>query len=88
MRHLIVLLGLALIAPSVCAQSSATYQIPRSSIDAGAATASSASYQLNSSVGQADAQRASSASYQLSGGFHVAIASGPQPDPIFRDGFE
>jgi hypothetical protein len=70
------------------AQSSATYDIARSSIDAGGGAASSASYQLQGTVGQPDANpTATSPSYELTGGFQIADR-GAQADPIFRDGFE
>ncbi len=70
------------------AQSSASYQIPRQSVDAGAGVSSSASYQLRGTVGQPDAGTAVSASYVLTGGFHTAASATPQPDPVFADGFE
>jgi hypothetical protein len=69
--------------------SSATYNVPRQSIDGGAQRASSASYSLNGTIGQPDAGPAmSGATFSVRGGFHRAAASGPQPDPIFANGFE
>jgi len=69
--------------------SSATYSVPRQSIDGGAQRASSATYALNGTVGQPDAGPAmSGATFSVRGGFHRATASGPQPDPIFANGFE
>ena len=69
--------------------SSATYNVPRQSIDGGAQRASSASYSLSGTVGQADAGPAmSGATFSVRGGFHRSAAAGPQPDPIFANGFE
>lgn len=70
------------------AQSSASYQIPRQSVDAGAGLTSSASYPLRGTVGQPDAGVAASASFALTGGFHTAANAAPQPDPLFANGFE
>lgn len=78
--------GLLLLAAQSLAQSSASYQIPRHSIDAGGGQSSSAGFVLNTSIGQPDAARASSASFELSGGFQRA--SGSAPDNLFRNGFE
>lgn len=65
---------------------SPSYQIPRQSIDGGAARATSASYTVHGTIGQPDAGAPmTSASYTLRGGFHVAAAL---PDLLFSDGFE
>jgi hypothetical protein len=77
---------LLLIAAQALAQSSASYQIPRHSIDGGASLSSSASFALSNSIGQPDAGRASSASFALSGGFQRA--AGNPADDLFRNGFE
>ncbi len=75
--------------PAGAQSASASYQIPRQSIDGGAARATSASFTLQGSIGQPDAGAVmSSASFALRGGFHTAAPSGPRPDTIFRDGFE
>lgn len=69
--------------------SSASYQIPRQSIDGGGGRATSASYTLHGTIGQPDAgPTMTSASYTLRGGFHLAGASAPLPDALFSDGFE
>jgi hypothetical protein len=74
---------------SLAQSSSASYQIPRQTIDGGAQRSTSASYTLDATIGQPDAGAAmSSASYELRGGFHRAAATGPLPDPLFSDGFE
>jgi hypothetical protein len=82
-----LVLAAAVLSGAVLAQSSsATYQVPRQSIDGGAGRATSPSYTLNSTIGQPDAGvPMTSASYQLRGGFHVAA---PLPPRIFGDGFE
>jgi hypothetical protein len=80
-----------LLAPALAlAQSaSASYQVPRQSIDAGAGRATSASYTLNGTIGQPDAGAIkTSASYTLRGGFHRAAPAAPLPDPLFSNGFE
>lgn len=91
--------GLAIVAVATTAQllpwavfaqsGSASYQIPRQSIDGGAGRATSASYTLNGTIGQPDAGATmTSASYTLRGGFHLAAPAAPLPDPLFSDGFE
>lgn len=68
--------------------SSASYLIPRQTIDAGAGRASSASYTLNGSIGQPDAGPGmSSGSFRLTGGFHRGSA-GEREDRIFADRFQ
>jgi hypothetical protein len=85
-----VVICLAVLTPSATSfgQSSASYRIERSSIDAGAARANSASYTLVGTVGQPDAGLPQAgASQLLRGGFHVASAT-TLPDELFRDSFE
>jgi hypothetical protein len=80
-----------LLAPALAlAQSgSASYQIPRQSIDGGAGRATSAAYTLHGTIAQPDAGATmTSASYTLRGGFHRAAPAAPLPDPLFSDGFE
>jgi len=75
--------------PAGAQSASASYQVPRQSIDGGAARTTSASFTLQGTVGQPDAGAVmSSASHALRGGFHMAAPSGPRPVTIFRDGFE
>jgi hypothetical protein len=87
---LLALVGAAAFGVALAQSSSATYSVPRQSIDGGAQRASSASYSLNGTVGQPDAGPAmSGATFSVRGGFHrAATASGPLPDPIFANGFE
>jgi len=85
-------LALALLAAApllVLAQSaSSSFQIPRQSIDGGAALASSASFTLSGSIGQPEAgPMMTSAGYALRGGFHVAT-SAEASDTLFSNGFE
>lgn len=83
--------ALAALAPAVTVaqSSSASYQIPRQSIDGGGGRATSTSYTLLGTIGQSDAgPTMTSASYTLRGGFHLAAAAAPLPDPLFSDGFE
>ena len=69
--------------------SSASYLLPRQSIDGGKARAGSASYAVEGTIGQPDAASSmTSASYELRGGFHLAAASGQLPEPLFANGFE
>lgn len=84
-------LGLGLLfAPLALAQSgSASFNVPRQSIDAGAGRAASSAYTLHGTLGQPDAgAAASSASFSLRGGFHVAGAVAPTGDALFANGFE
>ncbi len=82
----VLVVGLPLLAAQVWAQSSASYQISRQSVDGGGGTAGSASYEVSSSIGQADAgEPLSSASFELRGGFQRAAVL---PDALFADGFE
>jgi hypothetical protein len=68
--------------------SSATYAIPRQSIDGGAQRAASATFRVDGTVGQPDAGAAmSSATFSVRGGFHRAAGSA-QSDLIFANGFE
>lgn len=90
-RVALIALGAVVSLPTLApAQpASASYQIPRQSIDAGAGRATSASYTLDGTIGQSDAGAAmTSASYTLRGGFHRAAPAAPMPDPLFSDGFE
>jgi hypothetical protein len=89
-QHLRAALGLACLLPlaALAQSSSASFEVPRQSIDGGAARSTSASYALDGSIGQPDAGATStSATYTLSGGFHRAAAA-PQPDALFANGFE
>ena len=90
-----VLLGALVIATalvwwsSATGQSSASYELPRQSIDAGAGRSSSASFELRATIGQPDAGAPmSSASFTLRGGFHRASLAASQPGLIFANGFE
>jgi hypothetical protein len=86
---LLIALIVAVRAAPTAAQSSASFQIPRQSIDGGAARATSATYTLDGSIGQSDAgATSSSASYTLSSGFHRAGPAAPLPDALFANGFE
>ena len=85
------LAGAGLLLPGVTLgqSSSASYQIPRQSIDGGAGRSASAGYTVNGTIGQADTGPAmTSASYSLRGGFHLAAPALPLPDPLFSNGFE
>jgi hypothetical protein len=74
---------------SATGQSSASYEVPRQSMDGGAGRSSSASYELHATVGQLDAGAPmSSASFSLRGGFHRAAPAEALPDLIFANGFE
>jgi hypothetical protein len=83
-------IALAVVAGVAVAQSgSASFSLPRQSIDGGAQRAASATYGLDGTIGQPDAGPAmSGATFSVRGGFHRATAGGPQPDPIFANGFE
>lgn len=87
---LVALAGTVAVGVALAQSSSATYNVPRQSVDGGAQRASSASYSLNGTIGQPDAGPAmSGATFSVRGGFHrAAAAGGPQPDPIFANGFE
>lgn len=76
-------------AAQVWAQSSASYQIPRQSIDAGGGRSASPSFELVAVSGQPEAAAAmSSPSYTLRGGLLRAAELAPSGDPIFASGFE
>ena len=86
---LLALAGVAAVGVALGQASSPTYSVPRQSVDGGAQRASSASYRLDGTIGQPDAGPAmSGATFSVRGGFHRAVAGGPQADPIFADGFE
>lgn len=68
---------------------SASFEIPRQTIDGGGEPANSTTYSLQGTVGQPDAGAPmTSASYTLRGGFQVAAPAAPRPDQVFADGFE
>lgn len=75
-------------ASALAQAASASYQIPRQSIDGGAGRATSAAYTLHGTIGQPDAGATTSESYTLRGGFHLAAPAALLPDPLFSDGFE
>ena len=87
---MLVVAACAVGAGAALAQSgSASFNVPRQSIDGGTQRASSASYSLAGTIGQPDAGPAmSSATFNVLGGFHRATPAGPQPDLIFEGGFE
>lgn len=92
-RTLAALIALGAVAslpmPALAQSASASYQIPRQSIDGGGGRATSASYTLHGTIGQPDAgATTTSASYTVRGGFHLAAPAAPLPDPLFSDGFE
>ncbi len=85
-----VLLALSMSAPapSFAQSSSASFELPRQSIDSGTAASGSAAFSLRGTLGQADVgELASSATFQLSGGFHRG-GSRPREDSLFSDRFE
>ena len=88
-RTLLLLFATLVGAAITFAQSSsATYTVPRQSIDGGAQRATSATYALDGTVGQPDAGPVmSSATFSVRGGFHRAAASA-QSELIFANGFE
>jgi hypothetical protein len=80
---------LAAVGAALAQSSSATFNVPRQSVDGGAQRTTSATYSANATVGQPDAgPTSSSATYGLRGGFHLAATAGPLPDSIFSNGFE
>jgi hypothetical protein len=84
-----VLLLLSVPLLAMAQSSSASYEVPRQSVDGGAGHAVTASYALVGTIGQTDAGAVmSSASYALRGGFHRAGPAAPLPDALFADGFE
>jgi len=69
--------------------SSASFSLPRHSVDGGAGKANSASFVVQGTIGQADAgAMASSASFDVRGGFHRPTGAGESGDGLFADGFE
>jgi hypothetical protein len=90
LRVAVVFCAWAMLPALALAQSSsASYQLPRQSIDAGAGRSGSTSYTLEGSIGQPDAGPSmSSASFRLNGGFQLAAPDAPLPDPLFANGFE
>lgn len=79
------LLLLTMASETVDPPTSATFQIPRQTVDGGAATARSASFELTGAIGQPDAGApANGGDFTVTGGFHRAA----RPDLLLRDGFE
>lgn len=86
---LAVLVGIAATGAVLAQSSSATYTVPRQSVDGGARRASSASYSFAGTISQPDAGPAmSGATFSVRGGFLRAAAAGPPSDPIIASGFE
>lgn len=68
------------------AQTGATFEISKSTIDAGGGKSTSTNYKINSSIGLTSASsKITGATFSIKGGFW---ASTPRPDDIFSDGFE
>lgn len=69
--------------------SSASFSLPRQSVDSGGGAASSARFQVEASIGQPDAGPvASSARFELRSGFQRAAEAGEKEDRVFSDRFE
>jgi hypothetical protein len=84
---LIVLTVVSMSTLALAQSSSASYQVPRQSLDGGATMSASASYTVEATVGQPDGAPAmTSTSYQLYGGFHRPARA--LTDPLFANGFE
>jgi hypothetical protein len=81
-RCLLFLAALAVIAPSVRAQS---YSIDWFTIDGGGGTSTGGVYQVSGTIGQPDAGKMSGGSYTLDGGFWGIIAAVQTPGaPVLR----
>jgi len=78
---------LALFAGAIQAQSGGTFEIRRSTFDAGGGRAAAGPYALVATVGQADAHYSEGGAYALRGGFWGA-GGNVLSDAIFADGFE
>jgi hypothetical protein len=69
--------------------SSASFRIPRQSIDSGGGMATGASFAVQGTAGQPDAGTASNPSIgTLRGGFHPSGAAPAAGDVLFGNGFE
>lgn len=85
----VLLVSVGWTGTALAQSSSASFQIPRQSIEGGAGRATSATYTLNGTIGQPDAGAPmTSATFAVRGGFHRAAPAAPLPDPLFSDGFE
>lgn len=81
----LIALSLTLATATAGPPGSATFTVPRQSLDGGAATSRSANFELTGAIGQADASApSSSGNFSLTGGFHRQS----RPDLLLRDGFE
>lgn len=89
MRKTLVITGLVA-ATALAAQvpSGGPYSLPKQVVAGGGTRSSGGSYVLTDTAGQPATGPASAGSYALQQGFHTATASGPLPDPLFRNGFE
>ncbi len=88
MRKTLVFAGFLATALAAQVPSGGPYSLPKQAIAGGGASASGGSYVLTGTAGQPATGPSSAGSYALQQGFHTAISSGPQPDPLFRNGFE
>jgi len=80
-------LGMAMLAG---AQSGGPYSIPRSSVDSGGGRSSGGPFSVTGIIGQPDAsvESASGGVFSLTGGFYASADVIPDPDLLFKDGFE
>lgn len=89
-RFAVLAVVLALWTTNCPAQaSSASFRIPRQSIDAGGGRATSASFALQGTAGQPDSGTASNPAFgNLRGGFQPPGAAQTAGDALFDNGFE
>lgn len=78
---------LALGAGAIHAQSGGTFEIRRSTIDAGGSPSATGAWAVTGTVGQPDAHYSEGGAYALRGGFWGA-GGNVLSDAIFTDGFE
>ncbi len=81
-------MALMLGATFATAQSTGGSYVLRKVVIASGAHADAATLQLTSTTGQPAAAVQAGGSFRLTGGFHGSRAGEPQPDAVFRNGFE
>lgn len=81
-------IALGVLIADVRAQSGGSFEIRRSTIDAGGGRSAGNGLQLIGTIGQPDTGLATGGSFELRGGFWAAATPAGTTDGVFSDGFE
>lgn len=80
---------MAIILSIVYSLACAQYELNKKTINNGGGKMTGGNYEMNASIGQADANNSQTGGdYSLNGGFWHKLDITPQPELMFKDGFE